>query len=295
VSALAGPLAELEARLGRAFASGDAAGLEVLGYGEVSSALRLEADGRSWAAKRLPPFPSRAAFDAYASVFEDYVTTLRARGVGVVESTLHVVSGARGALVAFCVQPLLPKERLAVQLFRTRGEDERARILSRIVELVAGAVDGRVGLDAQLSNWAEGEDGALVLLDVTTPLLRDAAGKERLDTELFLASLPWALRGLVRAFLLRGILATYYEARTVVRDLAANLLKERLEAALPRALAIANERFSPPITEKEVRAYYTDDARTWALLQRLRRADRAWQLGVRRRPYPFLLPGRIER
>ena len=31
------------------------------------------------------------------------------------------------------------------------------------------------------------------------------------------------------------------------------------------------------------------------LLQRLRRLDRAWQRRVRRRVYPFLLPGRIER
>jgi hypothetical protein len=31
------------------------------------------------------------------------------------------------------------------------------------------------------------------------------------------------------------------------------------------------------------------------LLQRLRRADRWWQRTVRRRPYPFLLPGRIDR
>ncbi len=33
----------------------------------------------------------------------------------------------------------------------------------------------------------------------------------------------------------------------------------------------------------------------WALLLALRRLDRFWQLKVRRRAYPFLLPGRIER
>jgi hypothetical protein len=33
----------------------------------------------------------------------------------------------------------------------------------------------------------------------------------------------------------------------------------------------------------------------WALLQILRRVDRSWQRGVRRRSYPFLLPGRIAR
>jgi hypothetical protein len=290
---LEGPLAALEGRLERAFATGDAAGLEVLGYGEVSSALRLEAGGRAFAAKRLPTFPSRGAFEDYAACFRDYLEALRTRGVVSVESTLHVVSAA--PLVAWCVQPLLPKERLAVRLFRERGEADRARMLERIVDRVVGAVDGRVGLDAQLSNWAEADDGSLLMLDVTTPLLRRADGSERLDTELFLASLPWALRGVVRAFLLEGIVATYYDARTAVRDLAANLLKEKLADAVPLALEIANRRFSPPITAEEVRAYYTKDARTWALLQRLRRADRAWQIRVRGRPYPFLLPGTIER
>ena len=37
------------------------------------------------------------------------------------------------------------------------------------------------------------------------------------------------------------------------------------------------------------------DARMWALLQRLRRADRWWQRRVRRRQYPFLLPGEVQR
>jgi hypothetical protein len=33
----------------------------------------------------------------------------------------------------------------------------------------------------------------------------------------------------------------------------------------------------------------------WGLLQRLRRIDRSWQRRVRRRQYPFLLPGKVER
>lgn len=49
------------------------------------------------------------------------------------------------------------------------------------------------------------------------------------------------------------------------------------------------------MTAGDVRRYYARDARMWALLLGLRRLDRWWQLNVRRRPYPFLLPGRIER
>jgi hypothetical protein len=51
----------------------------------------------------------------------------------------------------------------------------------------------------------------------------------------------------------------------------------------------------PPISAAETERYCRDDARMWDLLQRLRRADRWWQRTVRRRPYPFLLPPRIER
>ncbi len=62
------------------------------------------------------------------------------------------------------------------------------------------------------------------------------------------------------------------------------------------AVSLASIRVvEPPITSEEAERYYRDDARMWELLQRLRRADRWWQRTVRRRPYPFLLPGRIAR
>ena len=44
-----------------------------------------------------------------------------------------------------------------------------------------------------------------------------------------------------------------------------------------------------------MRRVYASDARLWEVLLRLRRLDRAWQRRVRRREYPFLLPGRIDR
>jgi hypothetical protein len=81
----------------------------------------------------------------------------------------------------------------------------------------------------------------------------------------------------------------------VVLDLAANLIKEHLDGRIGVVLSAAAERVDPPLTEGEVRADYRSDARMWALLQSLRRADRIWQQRVRRRRYPFLLPARIER
>jgi hypothetical protein len=126
-------------------------------------------------------------------------------------------------------------------------------------------------------------------------MMRDEEGLEALDTELFLASLPWALRGLVRRLLLRSILDTYYRPREVLRDLLANLIKEGIADRLALGLEIVNQRISPAIDEGEVRRYYRDDARMWVFLQRLRRIDRGWQRRLRRRQYPFLLPGKVER
>jgi hypothetical protein len=45
----------------------------------------------------------------------------------------------------------------------------------------------------------------------------------------------------------------------------------------------------PPIDHAEVLRYFRQDRALWLALQRLRRADRAWQRTVRHRPYPFLL------
>ena len=99
----------------------------------------------------------------------------------------------------------------------------------------------------------------------------------------------------MRRFALGAILDKYYDVRGALLDLAGNLHKERLAQLLPDFLEAANRVVAPAITAGEADRYYRGDARMWGLLQRLRRADRWWQRTVRRRPYPFLLPGSIER
>ena len=111
----------------------------------------------------------------------------------------------------------------------------------------------------------------------------------------FLASLPWALRGIVERFMLRRILDPYYSPRGVVLDLLGNLIKEGLGERLVEWVPVAARHLGEPLSVDEVRRHYAEDARTWRLLQRLRRFDRAWQRHVRRRPYPFLLPGPVQR
>jgi hypothetical protein len=287
-------LAELERRVDRALTAGDESDIEVLGYGEISCVLAWREGDNSFAAKRLPLFDTDSRLHSYQEAFDAYLRALAARGVNVVASRLERTPSADGRIAAWCLQPLLDPGTLAPTWLR-RGDAGNARwLFERIVHHITVTVGPNLGLDGQLSNWAAIEDQVLYF-DVTTPMMRDDLGRETLDTELFLASLPWTLRGLVRRFMLHAILDKYYSPRGVLVDLLGNLIKEGVPERLPIGLEVANAVVEPAIDEAEVRRYYRQDAGMWALLQRLRRIDRAWQRRVRRRQYPFLLPGKVDR
>jgi hypothetical protein len=288
-------LATLERRLQAAFTTGNETGLHVLGYGEISSVLAWTVGEDRFACKRLPEFDGMARFERYRELFERYLRTLEDAGIPPVRSTLQTIALDGGHLAVWCIQPMLPANGLLPNMMRESLRKEAVARFETICDRVHEAVGPTLGLDGQLSNWVL-VDGEVRYLDVTTPLLRDASGTDELDADLFLASLPWALRPVVKRVMLTKIVDKYFEPRGVVLDLLGNLEKERLDHLLAPFLEIANARIEgEPITADEARRYYDEDARTWALLQRLRRIDRAWQRTVRRRPYPFLLPGDIER
>ncbi len=286
----AATLEELE-RLVEAALDGDESGsLRILGYGEISTVLEVDGTGGRVAAKRLPPM-TRAQFHQYEIVLREYVEQLEAAGITAVASEVHAVGD--DPVTPYCVQPL--QHRLLVDALTTADTAQVTAWMRNLTALVTAAADGRIGIDGQLSNWAVAEDGSLLYFDVTTPLLRDGSGTERCDLDLFIASLPWALRSLVKRFLLAEILSHYYSPRPVLLDAAGNLHKEKLSPLIEPLLAAANETLTEPIADREVNRYYRSDARMWGLLQVLRRLDRWWQHRIRRRRYPFLLPGKIER
>ncbi len=287
-------LDELEARVDYALTSGDESGIDVLGYGEISCVLAWHDGTVAVAAKRLPLFETHTELEPYREAFDAYIGALGGAGVRVVPSRLDTTPSADGRIAAWCLQPLLDPASLAPDWLKSAGTDGARQLFERITEAITSAVSPRLGLDGQLSNWAV-DEGEVVYFDVTTPMMRSHDGCERLDTGLFLASLPWALRGLVRRFMLHAILDKYYDPRGVLLDLLGNLIKEGIVEKLSVGLDVVNGRIERSIEEAEVRGYYREDARMWALLQRLRRIDRAWQRRVRGRQYPFLLPGKVER
>ncbi|HEY8216964.1 MAG TPA: DUF6206 family protein [Acidimicrobiia bacterium] len=289
-------LERLEEVVEDAIARGDESGLHILGYGEISSVVAWPEATGPHACKRLPVFDDDARFTAYRSCFDDYVAALTATGIRVVESRLQALPTTTSDVVAYCVQPVLDRATLAPEILDTADRDAGRALLDRVVTHIERTVGPALGLDAQLSNWATDPDGrGLVYLDVTTPLLRDADGRDRLDTELFMASLPAVFRPVVRRFMLEDILDPYFAPRPAALDVAANLHKEGLARWVPDLVELANRRLHIDLEIDEVQRYYRRDARLWSLLQRARRVDRAWQRHVRRRPYPFLLPGPVDR
>lgn len=265
-----------------------AAGLDVLGYGEISCVVSW----RGLAYKRLPPFGERSRAESYRECFDRYLGLLRARGIATVDSSLVLVDGAAGACVAYCAQPVIAPELLLPAVLRRASPGESDAIFERMLDHIESCLDGRTGLDAQVSNWATDEDRRLCYLDVTTPLFRDDRRREALDTDVFIAALPRLVRGLVRRFLLGSILNKYYERRLAVLDVLGNLYNERLERLIPSWRERANRRLEQPLDEREVRRYHRVDARTWALVHKLVSFERFWTRSVRRRVYPMLLPDR---
>ncbi len=195
---------------------------------------------------------------------------------------------------AFVIQPALPTSELLPVVLSGAGYAEIVELFDGIFSHLMNAIDFGAGIDGQVSNWGY-RNGALVYFDVTTPLLRGEDGEERFDPDHLLASLPWVLRGFVRRFMAESIIDTYHNRRTSILNVLGNLIKERLRRILPVALQRANRFLDAPATEGEVERYYGSDARLWEFLFRIRRLDRLWQLKVRRRPYPFLLPGPTDR
>ena len=284
-----------EERLDEAVRTGHAGDLDVIGYGEITIGVKLSTPHGDFACKRLVPFSSREAADRYGDLIGSYVEQLGACGIDVVETETPILKRPDG-YVLYCVQPLLASGALGPDFLKGKTADEAAPYVRRIFEQIQASVTPSLAPDGQLSNWAF-EGDRLRYLDVGTPFLRDEQGKQLVDFTEQTRALPAPVRVIVNRFLLRGILDAYHSTRGQAVDFLGNLIKEGLGDIFPPLLPIANEVFgvTPGITEQEVRAHYKSDAQTWALMQAARRADRWFYRNILRKPYPYLLPPRIDR
>ena len=286
-------LRDLDDLVESALAAGDESRLPTIGFGEISLVLGWPADLPRLACKRLPVFDSRAQFDGYRRTLADYIEALRAAGIRVVETSMEAVARADGSVAGYVVQPVLPAPTLAPAILSRTDPATGHPLVGHVVAAADAAVGPRVGIDAQLANWTWDGEG-LIYIDVSTPMLWSEGGDVLLDLSLLAKAYPAILRRPLRRFVAPRILDGYRDLRRVYLDLTGNLLKERLDRWLPAFLDELNPRIAEPLTEAEVHRYYRSDARLWEALLRIRRLDRAWHRRIGR-PYPFLLPGAIER
>lgn len=275
--------AAVEAALGR----GDVRDLPVIGFGEISTVLAWPRESARVAAKRLPLFASPQALGTYVQLLADYIAELERLGIAIVDTA--VLAPADGPGRAFLLQPLADRLLSTVLAAAPAGDEEAGLALLAVVDVVIDGVDARLGLDAQVSNWAVSHEGTLVYLDVSTPFLRDRDGRDRLDVAWLCSVYPCALRPAIGRWAAPGVIAAYHDPRQVLLDVGANLHREGLERHVPALVEAAAAR-DVGVSPTEMRRYAVANRRTWKTLQVLRSADARWQRHIRRRPYPFLLP-----
>ena len=285
----------IEESIEHAVQSGDASPLPVIGYGEISVALKLSTHSGDFVCKRLVPVESRELAEQTAQTIHTYIDRLSDRGFDVVPTETPILERPEGH-VLYCVQPMLNPGTLGPDFLRGKPKEEGVRHVERIFELIQRAVSPTLAPDGQLSNWAFDGD-RLRYLDVGTPFMRDADGNELFDFTQQTRALPGPIRVIVDRFLIKGILDNYYTTRGQALDFLGNLIKEGLPELIEPLIEIANRVFEleSPITAKETDAHYRSDAQTYAFIQAARRADRWWHQKLLHKPYPYILPPRIER
>ena len=294
---------------------------KILGYGEISTIFEILHRGQeNLAYKRMPIFLNSGEMDRYEALFTRYNTLLNGEiGIRVPPYATARVEPKTGNKVVYIIQGKLPAESLCHRLIH-RMDDASLdtlflvilRHMLKVWEFNAKETGTIIGLDGQLSNWAVTDlDPAhpdishgtgLSYIDTSTPLIR-VHGSEQLEPELFLRSAPSFLVWIIRAFFLQDVLDRYYDLHLVVVDLIANLYKEQRPDLIGRFIDTANSFFARealhlkihPVSEKEVRAYYREDAFIWRLFLALRRLDRFISTRILDRPYPYILPGKIRR
>lgn len=283
----------LEDRVRHAIESGDESSLNIIGYGEITTVLLLETDTGSFAVKRLPVVRSRANAEHIVDTIHAYVDRLHERGIQVVPNEARILEREHECVV-YCCQEAMPEESLAVNWFHAHTNNECITQLARIIDAIANCVSAEVTTDGQLSNWAFVNDD-LLYLDVSTPFLRHPDGKSVLDWRSYMGPVPKPLRW----YYLREVpkvLDTYFNLRSQLIDLVGNLQKEKLDHLSPACIEVINTRFDfEPITREEIRRYYTQDAKMYALIERLRKFDRWVHRNVLRTTYPYLLAPNVER
>lgn len=293
----------------------------VLGYGEISTVFAIDMEGmRGLAFKRLPIFRTEAEMAQYQATYEEYNRLLEEK----IALSLPLHGHAAfltdtGRPIFYIVQQELPALSIGNRAIHLLSHQDTLLLVHRVLQELCKVWEfnhrqdrWQVGIDGQISNWAiDGfdvehpqmeEQARLYYMDTSTPLFR-VQGVEQLNPELFLRSAPFFLAWILRLFFLEDVVNRYYDFHRVAVDLVANFYKEQRPDLIPDAVKVVNETFTrdvahldvPPISEKEVQAYYREDAFIWSFYLAARKVDRFLCTKLLRREYPYILPEKIKR
>ena len=294
---------------------------KVLGYGEISTVFEIGSGSQADVAyKRMPIFETEAELDKYRWIFREYNQLLSSQVGLLLPPFGHAtVTGSDSKPVMFLAQKKLDPASIGNKAIQVLSEEDAVRLVVLVLRELAklwdfNARQGEVelGIDGQISNWSiDGFDPAnpavsdetrLYYIDTSTPFIR-LEGVEQLDPELFLRSAPSFLVWLLRLMFLEDVMTRYYDFHLVAVDIIANFYKEQLPQRIPALVKAANEFFEgeaaaldvAPLTEKEIKSYYREDAMIWRLYLAMRRSDRFLRTRITRKGYPYILPGKIKR
>ena len=137
-------------------------GLKITGWGNISIAIEWQSTA---VVKPLPLFPSRTAFEAYASVLGKHFQVLADGNVGVLSTTLQGIENEHGGWDGWLVQPMISSGRLLPSYLRSVPRTEAVANLVELAAHITAVVSPRFGLDADITNWCVSDDGRLLLLD----------------------------------------------------------------------------------------------------------------------------------
>ena len=292
---------------------------KVLGYGEISTVFEIKQE-KDLAYKRMPIFKYQKELDHYEIIYNEYNRILNDEiGINVPPWGFASFVSDKGNIISFDVQEKLPAESFGNKLIHTLIIEDVITFFSTVLRQLKRVWDFNkknasleIGIDGQISNWAIRDfdpdrphidpETQLYYIDTSTPFIRKN-GEEQLDPELFLRSAPSFLRWLIRWLFLEDVMTRYYDFHLVAVDLIANFYKEQRPELILRLTQVANDFFATeaksldiaPITTKEIGSYYKQDALIWTIFLGLRRLDRFIHKWVLRKPYIYILPGKIKR
>ncbi len=294
----------------------------IIGYGEMSTIFEINLRSLgNYAFKRMPIFRSTEEIDDYQILYREYNRLINDDiDVSIPESTSVRVIPNEGNMVLYIVQQKLPAQSICDRVIKVLDDNSIGELvililrqMKKVFEFNASGGDITIGFDGQISNWAikdyDGsgppridEDTQFYYIDTSTPLMSEK-GVEKLNPDLFLRSAPSFMVWLIKWFFLEGVMTRYYDFHLVAVDLIANFYKEQRADLIPSLIERTNRFFEDeaceldtvPITQKEVHSYYREDAMIWSLYLNLRKLDRFIHTKILRKPYVYILPGKIKR